>query len=276
MRYVELPPPAALSHVIRCVWLLRGRAGAAAEPVVPDGRAEIIIHVGEPFSQVEGGVARRQAALLVSGQLTRPLHLAPSREPDVIGIRFRTAAARALLRADLHELADRVMPLGEVRPRLAAALEDAARRAGDPASRARAVASVIGRAIRNVPAPAMARAVALLDRSPVPVAEVAQALGLTRRTLERRFLAEVGLPPRTLWGVLRFRRAFRTLSRAPAGSWARVAAECGYYDQAHMTREFKRFAGAPPSAFFTAAPTLAPAFLGGPDDGPAEAVSHSS
>jgi transcriptional regulator GlxA family with amidase domain len=63
--------------------------------------------------------------------------------------------------------------------------------------------------------------------------------------------------------VLRFRRAFRMLDQAPPGTWAQVAAHAGYFDQAHLIRDFRQFAGAAPSEFFGTEPELARAILAG-------------
>jgi AraC-like DNA-binding protein len=66
--------------------------------------------------------------------------------------------------------------------------------------------------------------------------------------------------------LLRFRRAFRLLDQAAPGTWARVAAHAGYFDQAHLIRDFRQFAGTSPSEFFGRNRDLARALLGGADE----------
>jgi transcriptional regulator GlxA family with amidase domain len=83
------------------------------------------------------------------------------------------------------------------------------------------------------------------------------------RTLQRRFRSEIGISPRMLQRLVRFRRAFRMLSGPRPMSLARAAVLAGYFDQSHMTRDFRRFAGSAPARFFQAEPELAEAFLTG-------------
>ena len=83
---------------------------------------------------------------------------------------------------------------------------------------------------------------------------------MPERTLQRRFTAEVGVGPKAYQRVVRFRRAFALVSAASEGGLAAAAHRAGYYDQAHLNRDFRRFAGAPPRAFFRASPALAQAF----------------
>ena len=71
------------------------------------------------------------------------------------------------------------------------------------------------------------------------------------------------MDPTLLRRILRFRAAFRLLERLPPGRWGRVAPRVGYFDQAHLIRDFRRFAGAAPSVFFSTGPELARAFSGG-------------
>ena len=78
------------------------------------------------------------------------------------------------------------------------------------------------------------------------VGELAAALGCSRRHLVNRFAADIGAPPKLAARLLRFEHARRRLGSAPL---ARVAADCGYADQAHLSREFAELAGAPPTAF---------------------------
>ncbi|MBD2720837.1 helix-turn-helix domain-containing protein [Hymenobacter armeniacus] len=88
----------------------------------------------------------------------------------------------------------------------------------------------------------------------VSIEALAQGVGLSRRQLERRFLAEVGTAPKLYASLVRFNHAFRLLAASPAPNWQDVAYACGYYDQAHLIREFRRFTGQAPSAFFKANP----------------------
>ena len=78
---------------------------------------------------------------------------------------------------------------------------------------------------------------------------VQQALGVSARQLERRFEELVGVTPRFARKVARFQRAVDLALHQPDISLARLAAESGYYDQPHFTREFKALAGITPTAF---------------------------
>ena len=78
---------------------------------------------------------------------------------------------------------------------------------------------------------------------------VAQAVGLGRRQLARLFREGVGLGPGALARLSRFQRVLRTLDRDAALPLARVAAGAGYFDQAHMSRDFRRFGGTTPAAY---------------------------
>ncbi len=78
------------------------------------------------------------------------------------------------------------------------------------------------------------------------MARVAADLDVSERTLHRRSLAAFGYSPQTLARVLRFRRALAGLRAGTAP--VQVAADLGFTDQAHLTREVRRFAGTTPGA----------------------------
>ena len=97
----------------------------------------------------------------------------------------------------------------------------------------------------------------------MPVAELAERTGWSTRHLANRFREEVGLTPKAAARVVRFSRARRRLVRdngpvslgtlasrgslASRGTLAELAVACGYFDQAHLAREFRALAGCPPS-----------------------------
>lgn len=86
------------------------------------------------------------------------------------------------------------------------------------------------------------------------VSELAEGLRCSRRHLTTRFGEQVGIPPKTLARLLRFGRAARLLGAGPSSrkhdvsaSLGEIALDCGYYDQAHLNRDFREFAGLTPT-----------------------------
>jgi len=83
------------------------------------------------------------------------------------------------------------------------------------------------------------------------VTEMAEELGLSSRQVQRRFVAAVGIPPKQFVRVIRFARLWQAASMQPPHTWAALAAEYGYADQAHMVREFRAFGADPPTHVFS-------------------------
>ena len=87
----------------------------------------------------------------------------------------------------------------------------------------------------------------LLTGGTVRTADLAADTGWSRQHLTRQFRAEFGTGPKSLARVVRFERAVDRLRNAPARRIADVAAECGYFDQAHLDRDFATLAGCSPT-----------------------------
>ncbi len=255
----SLPPP--LSAFVECVWFLRvARNGApvaaAARPVervVPDGCPELVVQLANPCRAGRPGEPRElQPAAVLVGPLTSSLLLEPAGEVATMGVRFRPGGLAAFLRAPADELADRQVGVEDLFGKDAATLVDETREAEDDGTRVaivtRLLLSRLGRGER--PAPALDHAVAslLARRGPVPVEGLAHELGISRRQLERAFRRRTGMTPMQLGRVIRFQNVFRALPES-GGDWVSVALDCGYYDQSHLIRDFREFAGESPRAF---------------------------
>ena len=84
--------------------------------------------------------------------------------------------------------------------------------------------------------------------------QLSEWIGISGRQLQRRFAAAVGYRPKQFQSVLRFQRLLGLASRGLAPrTLGQLSAAAGYADQAHMTREFQRFAGTAPSPMLRAA-----------------------
>ncbi len=262
VRYAVYPPSPALAAAVECYWLLEGAAGAEPQPIVPDGRVEIVLHFGDRFERHhrDGRVERQDPALLV-GQILAPIHLACPGRAGVAAIRLRPAASRAMSGCPAAELTGRAIDLDAVAGSTATLRERLALAAGDRA-RVALLESWLRPRLRAEPARDVAAAVDAILASPgaVTLPAVAARAGIGARQLERRFLADVGMPPKTFARIARLQRA---LSRIAAGaSLAEAAHACGYYDQPHMARDFARLAETSPSAWSASGADLTRLFVG--------------
>jgi AraC-like DNA-binding protein len=245
VRYVETRPSADLAPYVQCVWELEAGGTALTEPIFPDGRLEIAIHLGDRPAMEDA--AAPQAEAIAVGQMTAALRLRPVTRLHTVGIRFTPTGARAWLAAPVHELTDRVHDLDDVSREVARGVRDAVYGGITPRDRVHRIESALRatlwaarRAPRSVE---YAVHLTLLRSGRVTVDALTHACGVSGRQLERHYLEVVGLSPKAFARTVRFQRALRHLRRGiPA---AEAAAATGFADQSHLAREFRRFAGVP-------------------------------
>jgi AraC-like DNA-binding protein len=256
----QRPPPALAAHVM-CVWSQVIGAGATAyrHRVLPDGCADLV-WIGE-------------APAAVAGPATGPVVVALPPHTLVVGVRLRPGVAAGVLGLPASGLADRDTPLRDIWRPGADAL--CARVTEEPAIATRlaaAAAALAGRlAEAGPPDPMIAAATRWLARHPAGrIADLARLLELGERRLRRRFANAVGYAPKTLQRVLRLQRVLTLAGRSRDMSLAALAAEAGYADQAHMSRDLQALTGRGPGALLRAsASTLELSDLFKTDVGPA-------
>ena len=173
-----------------------------------------------------------------------------------IQVALRPLGARALLGLPAGELAELDVPAEAVLGGVCAELRDRVRAAAGWPERFAVLDELLLRRIgsRAEVAPEVSWAWHELLRAggTVRVSALAAGTGWSERHLTSRFRAEIGLAPKAAARVIRFDRARKLLVRNlteanPAGRLADLAADCGYFDQAHLAREFRALAGCPPS-----------------------------
>jgi len=77
--------------------------------------------------------------------------------------------------------------------------------------------------------------------------KLAYHANMSTRTFERNFLQKVGLPPKLFCNIARFNHALELKFKNYKMDWTAIASNCGYYDQMHLIKDFKRFAGYTPT-----------------------------
>jgi AraC-like DNA-binding protein len=260
--YAEFPPRSDLAEVANCVWTFDGNDVISDQPIVPDGRCELIVHCGEPYLEClpDSTEAVRQVPILFAGQVTRPLTLRATGPVSVVAVRFEPAGAWPFLGRSLSFFTDRRVDLRTIFGSAAEHLLTRIRSA--PAARRLDIAQTFV-ADRIAAAPDMRDALiercvsAIYKSTSGSVEDIRREVDLSVRTLQRRFATVIGVSSRTLIAIVRFRRVFEALQDSEAANWTEAAHVAGYYDLPQLVRDFRRFTGRPPSAFLSAGPGLA-------------------
>jgi AraC-like DNA-binding protein len=251
VKYVEKRATASISPYVECVWAVSAaRSARTPERIVPDGCPEIIVHLGDPFERLVAGKWRRQPRAFLAGTLTRPWSVRSGTDVRTIGLRFRAAGVTALFGGSLAGTADREVALANVvgagaSRHLVARLE-AARSV--PRCLDAATAWLEERVARDVDPVASAPALRLIVRSrgQVRVADVARRLDISRRKLERIFLRDLGVGPKMYARIMRLNAVLARLEESERASAVDRALEAGFFDQAHLLRDFRLLAGRSP------------------------------
>ena len=238
--YREFPvPPELLSHFL-CFWTQRilGASQRYVHKVLPDGCVDIVFINGKPPE--------------VFGPWTGPLLVQFSAGTKIFGVRLRPGCACSVLGVPAVELLNRSVELSAVwGPRGGTDVAGVAERP-TLSERFEALSETLltGLGTANPVDEAVLASIFRLARDPqVPICELGARLGISNRQLQRRFLNAIGYGPKMLQSVLRFQRLLYALRRKPPGrTLAGLAADLGYSDQAHMTREVQRFANCRPTA----------------------------
>lgn len=217
--------------LIACTWAAQFDADGMAhvERILPDGCIDLMIVNGE---------------LVIAGPDTTSVLLEPTPGARIVGVRFRPAAAPAILKVPAAAIVDQRVDaetlLGE---RIKPLLDELQR-----VKTARAAAAALGahatRWIDRRPDLLVARSLKLMDR---PIGSLADDLGVSERQLRRRFIDAIGYGPKTFQRIQRLRKFVALAAAASDPSLADLAFAAGYADQPHLARDVRELAGCTPA-----------------------------
>jgi AraC-like DNA-binding protein len=250
MEYREIQPGLAVGRFIQCYWVLEDSApNGIAQTIVPDGRSELIINLGQPFQQEISGTWHSQPAVFLVGQITGPFLVRPQGPARTIGVRFRPEGAGWLFGLPMFELTDSAVAVEEISPILHKRLERLAELSSLREQLFALDQLLLSIVEQNEGDKLVSAAITQFEQANglVSIRELAAWLGVSPRQFERRFKHAVGIPPKLFSRMRRFQKVFQSMESG-ATNWVDAAIACGYYDQAHLIRDFREFSGVTPTS----------------------------
>ena len=227
--------PALRPHVDR-LWWSAGDVTHDVETILPTGRAQLIVTL-----------LPDRAGATIQGPRSRPAEIDASTQRRAVGVAFRPGGTAPFLGVAATELTDRFVPADELWGRPVATLVDELAASSSPdAVFDRLEAELVRRLRPEHSAAADLRAAETALASGARVDDVAAALGVDRRRLAERFAERFGFGLKRYGRIRRFERALRTLRSGRPGTLATIAADLGFADQPHLSREVRHFAGVTP------------------------------
>jgi len=235
---------------------------------LPSPYLTLIFTLDEPLTiavHPDPGQPPGEFGTLLGGLHSVPALITHAGAQSGIQVALRPLGARALLGLPAGELAELDLPAEAVLGGVCAELRDRVRAAASWPERFAVLDEILlrraglrGAGLSGVGlGPGIAPEVSwawrqlLREGGALRVSELAAGTGWSGRHLTSRFRAEIGLTPKAAARVIRFDRARKRLVRklTAGGDYllADLAADCGYFDQAHLAREFRALAGCPPS-----------------------------
>lgn len=253
--YQEWPAPAGLQRQVQCLWRLRDPDPPAHPQVIyPDGRCELIIHLGAPMQRRgSDGSWSDQSHCLFAAQQRDAIVLRACEPLDCVGIRLRTAASSCVAGACLAELRDQIVDLAALDAEVSIELHRAAvtwAQTDDLGQIWAALQRLLG---SFQPDALVESALADLDAEGgmLRIAELARRANMPLRSFQQRFLRQTGMAAKEYARLMRLQTAIRLLDQG-GRALSETALASGFSDQAHATRELRRLTGLTPARLVAA------------------------
>lgn len=207
-------------------------------------RDPLVVHALET-----GATFTCKPSVIVGPQVKR-VNLSLGYNHIVIRVGFLTGGLHRLLRLPLHEIVDYTCNTEDFFGNAVAQVNEQLNDTEDLLGMKEIVEKfLIGYLYKTKPAESLDAALSLLmkEGGKLPIEYIAKEACLSMRQFERKCKDRVGLSPKLFARIIRFSKAYRMREAHSNLSWTSIAHTAGYFDQMHMIRDFKMFAGVAPT-----------------------------
>ncbi len=257
MNFQFVTPGPPLGEFVERIWQLSDAPAHDREQIVPSGTIEFVFNLCEDEVRIydprQPDPCRRYSGAVASGAYGGPFVIDTREHGLIVGVHFKPGGAAPFLGVSATALRDTHVDLETLWGRAATELRGRLCEAATPTERFQILESALVahgfRGLGGHPAVRFAlHAFRDLDHARA-VREVAREAGLSQRRFIQLFSREVGVPPKLFCRIRRFQQALAFAGLVGEPPWGPLAIESGYYDQAHLIRDFREFSGYSPTEY---------------------------
>lgn len=249
-------PCSALQPYVATIWFGEGQVSYKRDRILPTADSFLLINLGPTQYRIDPGPPQRRIAfndIWYCGLHEGPIETEAPYGNSLIGVAFHPAGARSWLHADAEDSAGRVLGLTDLLGDGVLTLRERLLQNTSIEHRFAVVeAWLLGRIqARYQPHALVPWALTRISQSAgsLSVEGLAREAGVSRKYLGLLFRRDVGLSPKSIARIHRFKSAIAILAGCDRVPWVELAAHCGYYDQSHLIRDFRAFSGFAPGEF---------------------------
>jgi AraC-like DNA-binding protein len=260
-------PSSPLNAYIERLWYWEGSAPYPLMVVFPTPSLQLMVNFGAAYPVYESGTDGGLCATCVEswaiGLRNTSNVMAWPRDVRLVTVNFRPGGAYPFLRLPLAELRNQIVSLDAIWGGAAAEIRERLADAPTPQARFALLERLLLARLARLGAEArgldrgVEAALALAQYAVAEIAErrgalsiraLSEEIGVSHKHLITQFQRLVGGTPKALARLYRLRRALDSLDPARPLTWARVAQDAGYHDEAHFNKDVRAFTGHTPSA----------------------------
>ncbi|HZU32186.1 MAG TPA: AraC family transcriptional regulator [Candidatus Angelobacter sp.] len=259
MLYLTHLPQPPLSNFVELFWFYDGfpQRTHKKERLMPDGSVEIVINLREDETRVYDRENLEQCSRLPGSVVCGPhssfFVIDTAEQDSVIGIHFKPGGIFPFFKLPADELQNQHISLQDLWGAEGGMLRERLLEAPTPQAKLKTLETCLlaqaCQPLERHPAVGFALELFSTGNTSLAIADVSEQIGISSRRFIQLFSNQVGLTPKLFCRVRRFQQVLKKVRTGAEFDWTEIAADCGYYDQAHFIHDFKAFSGINPTTY---------------------------
>jgi len=249
--FQTIQPSPLLAQYVSHYWFLKtDDVAGGRQRIIPTGNVCIVFHRATRMYSVSEN--QNQPRAFVAGQSTGYYDLLQNGFVDMVVIAFQPYAARFFFPLPIYELQNNVISINDINDKLLVELQDRLNDEPDNFLCVRLIESYLLKRLyisKEYDYRRVSSVIQSINKGQTDIELLAQTACLSYKQFQRVFREYVGTNPKDFLRIVRFQKALYTLQTDTRINFTRLSAECGYFDQSHLIKDFKIFSGYTPGEF---------------------------